>query len=129
MALASLHLTHANSLTVNQPAFGYTHEELVVVLRPMVENRAEVTNPPIDYIRKEHVMSLRVRIGPRSTISVKEPTCALPPPPFALRPRRVRRPIGIPFTGRPIKRVKPLKNESTPAWFQLDQSMTLTRPD
>lgn len=97
--LYSQHLTQANSLTVNQAAFGYTHEELVVVLRPMVENRAEaigsmgddtpaailspkprplfsyfrqrfaeVTNPPIDYIREEHVMSLRVRIGPRLNV-------------------------------------------------------------
>jgi glutamate synthase (ferredoxin) len=97
--LYSQHLTHTSSLTVDQAAFGYTHEEIVVVLRPMVENRAEavgsmgddtpaailspkprplfsyfrqrfaeVTNPPIDYIREEHVMSLRVRIGQRLNV-------------------------------------------------------------
>ncbi len=86
-------------LTTDQSAFGYTHEELAVVIRPMVENRAEavgsmgddtpaailspkprplfsyfrqrfaeVTNPPIDYLREPHVMSLRVRLGARPNL-------------------------------------------------------------
>jgi hypothetical protein len=81
-------------LIIDQAAFGYTHEELTVVLRPMVENKAEaigsmgddtpsavlsekprplfgyfrqlfaqVTNPPIDPLREELVMSLRVKLG------------------------------------------------------------------
>jgi glutamate synthase (ferredoxin) len=84
------------SLVQQQAAFGYTNEELVMVLRPMVENKAEaigsmgddtpaavlsekprplfayfrqrfaeVTNPPIDPLREELVMSLKVRLGAR----------------------------------------------------------------
>jgi len=102
--LNSNYITQNKSLTVDQAAFGYTHEEVVVVLRPMVENRAEavgsmgddtpaailspkprplfsyfrqrfaeVTNPPIDYIRESHVMSLRVRIGPRPNFLEESP--------------------------------------------------------
>lgn len=102
--LYSQHLTHTASLTTDQAAFGYTHEEIVVVIRPMVENRAEavgsmgddtpaailspkprplfsffrqrfaeVTNPPIDYIREQHVMSLRVRIGSRPNVLDETP--------------------------------------------------------
>ncbi|HLF25035.1 MAG TPA: glutamate synthase large subunit [Anaerolineae bacterium] len=91
----SLPIDHS-SLLIAQAAFGYTHEELTVVLKPMVENSveaigsmgddtppailseqprplfsyfrqrfAEVTNPPIDPLREELVMSLRVRLGAR----------------------------------------------------------------
>jgi glutamate synthase (ferredoxin) len=102
--LHSEHLSRASSLLKDQAAFGYTHEELTVIIRPMVENRveavgsmgddtpaailspkprpffsyfrqrfAEVTNPPIDYIREPHVMSLRVRLGPRPNFLEETP--------------------------------------------------------
>ncbi len=82
-----------------QAAFGYTEEELVVVLRPMAEEGAEpvasmgddiphavlsqferplyhffkqrfaeVTNPPIDSLREQLVMSMRVLLGARGNI-------------------------------------------------------------
>jgi glutamate synthase (ferredoxin) len=90
-----------------QAAFGYTNEELVMVLRPMVENKAEavgsmgddtspavlsdkprplfgyfrqrfaeVTNPPIDPLREELVMSLRVRLGARGNFLAETPAQA-----------------------------------------------------
>ena len=105
--LHSAHLARTESLVVDQAAFGYTHEEIVVVIRPMVENRAEavgsmgddtpaailspkprplfsyfrqrfaeVTNPPIDYLRETHVMSLRVRLGARPNVLDEAPTHA-----------------------------------------------------
>jgi glutamate synthase (ferredoxin) len=82
--------------TNDQVAFNYTSEELTMVLRPMVETKAEaigsmgddtplamfsnkprslfgyfrqrfaeVTNPPIDPLREELVMSLKIRLGAR----------------------------------------------------------------
>ncbi|MGQ0601266.1 MAG: glutamate synthase central domain-containing protein, partial [Anaerolineales bacterium] len=85
------------TLLQKQAAFGYTNEELIMVLRPMAEDGvealgsmgddtpaaalsekprplfayfrqrfAEVTNPPIDPLREELVMSLKVRLGARS---------------------------------------------------------------
>ncbi len=82
--------------TNDQVAFNYTSEELTMVLRPMVETKAEaigsmgddtplamfsnkprslfgyfrqrfaeVTNPPIDPLREELVMSLKMRLGAR----------------------------------------------------------------
>ncbi|HZY41835.1 MAG TPA: glutamate synthase central domain-containing protein, partial [Anaerolineae bacterium] len=93
-----------SSLLIDQAAFGYTHEELTVVLRPMVENKAEaigsmgddtpsavlspkprplfgyfrqrfaeVTNPAIDPLREELVMSLRVRLGSRRNFLAETP--------------------------------------------------------
>ena len=93
-----------SSLVAQQVAFGYTHEELTVVLRPMVENKAEaigsmgddtpsavlsdkprplfgyfrqrfaeVTNPPIDPLREDLVMSLHVRIGTRNNFIAETP--------------------------------------------------------
>jgi glutamate synthase (ferredoxin) len=94
-------------LTQLQAAFGYTAEELVVVLREMVEERAEpigsmgddtphavlsqferplyhyfkqrfaeVTNPPIDHLREQLVMSTRVFLGGRGNILVDESVMA-----------------------------------------------------
>lgn len=87
-----------------QAAFGYTAEELTVVLRPMAETGSEpigsmgddtppaaisdkprpvyhylkqrfaqVTNPPIDPLREEMVMSLTILIGQRGNILVDGP--------------------------------------------------------
>jgi len=85
-----------SGLLAQQAAFGYTSEELVLVLRPMIEagaeaigsmgddtptaalsakprplfgyfrqRFAEVTNPPIDPLREQLVMSLKVQLGAR----------------------------------------------------------------
>ncbi|MEZ4634843.1 MAG: glutamate synthase large subunit [Caldilineaceae bacterium] len=91
-------------LTRRQLAFGYTSEEMVVVLRPMVvegkepvgamgddtppaalsalprplfqyvkQRFAEVTNPPIDPLREEMVMSLRMLLGRRANLLSETP--------------------------------------------------------
>ena len=91
-------------LVRRQLAFGFTSEELVVVLRPMVvdakepigamgddtppaavshlprplfhyfkQRFAEVTNPPIDPLREEMVMSLRVLLGQRANLLAEQP--------------------------------------------------------
>jgi glutamate synthase (ferredoxin) len=100
-----------NSLTVSQAplaarqaSFGYTSEEMIVVLRPMIteakepvgamgddtpaaaysalprplfhyfkQRFAEVTNPPIDPLREELVMSLRVLLGQRANVLEETP--------------------------------------------------------
>lgn len=90
---------HDASLVQRQVSFGYTSEEMVVVLRPMVSDAqepvgamgddtppaalsalprslfqyfkqrfAEVTNPPIDPLREEMVMSLRMLLGQRANL-------------------------------------------------------------
>lgn len=95
--------TH-NSLIQRQIAFGFTSEEVVVVLRPMLteakeavgsmgddtppaamsalprplfhyfkQRFAEVTNPPIDPLREEMVMSLRVLLGQRANLLTELP--------------------------------------------------------
>src|SRR5205085_7030863 len=82
-----------------QRAFGYTSEEVTVILRPMLEDGqepvgsmgddtplsvfadrprplysyfkqrfAEVTNPPIDPLREEWVMSLSIGLGARGDL-------------------------------------------------------------
>jgi glutamate synthase (ferredoxin) len=87
-----------------QLQFGYTSEEMVVVMRPMVTDAkepvgsmgddtppaamselprslfnyfkqrfAEVTNPPIDPLREELVMSLRVLLGQRANVLSETP--------------------------------------------------------
>ncbi|MCB1124820.1 MAG: glutamate synthase subunit alpha, partial [Verrucomicrobiae bacterium] len=86
-------------LPARQASFGYTSEEMIVVLRPMLADAkepvgamgddtpaaaysalprplfhyvkqrfAEVTNPPIDPLREEMVMSLRVLLGRRANV-------------------------------------------------------------
>jgi glutamate synthase (NADPH) large chain len=99
------------SILDRQQAFGYTQEDLKVILAPMVANAeeatgsmgndaalpvlsnkakplylyfrqlfAQVTNPPIDPIREELVMSLVTFIGPRPNLlghDVKEPQSRL----------------------------------------------------
>lgn len=87
------------NLAQRQISFGYTSEEMIVVLRPMVadgqepvgamgddtppaalsalprplfqyfkQRFAEVTNPPIDPLREEMVMSLRMLLGQRANL-------------------------------------------------------------
>ena len=95
------------SLLDRQQAFGYTQEDLALLLAPMAvtgqeavgsmgtdtpisalsdkakllytyfkQNFAQVTNPPIDPIREELVMSLVSFIGPRPNISTSKATHA-----------------------------------------------------
>ena len=95
---------HAANLVQRQVSFGYTSEEMVVVLRPMVtdgqepmgamgddtppaamsqlprslfqyfkQRFAEVTNPPIDPLREEMVMSLRMLLGQRANLLSETP--------------------------------------------------------
>ncbi|CAN5723725.1 glutamate synthase large subunit [soil metagenome] len=99
VALSSALRIAPSAIIQRQAAFGYTSEELVVVLRPMVteakepigsmgddsppavlsqlprslfhyfkQRFAEVTNPPIDPLREEMVMSLRVLLGQRANL-------------------------------------------------------------
>jgi glutamate synthase (ferredoxin) len=94
-------------LLAHQAAFGYTSEELVMVLRPMIETGAEavgsmgddtpsavlsdkprplfgyfrqrfaeVTNPPIDPLREQLVMSLKVQLGARRNFLDETPAQA-----------------------------------------------------
>jgi glutamate synthase (ferredoxin) len=96
-----------HSISALEAAFGYTREELLVVLRPMWrEGRepvgsmgddtpaavlsevprplfhhfrqrfAEVTNPPIDSLREETVMSLSQRLGRRGCYLEEKPEAA-----------------------------------------------------
>ncbi len=110
------HAAGAPTLAQRQVSFGYTSEEMVVVLRPMVtdgqepvgamgddtpapgmsalprplfhyfkQRFAEVTNPPIDPLREEMVMSLRVLLGRRA--------CVLSETPEATRLIELRSPV------------------------------------
>ncbi len=100
-------VSRQSSVSSLQSLFGYTDEELVVLLKPMAENKAEavgsmgddtphamfsefdrplyhffrqrfaeVTNPPIDPLREELVMSTRVLLGGRGNILEETPTHA-----------------------------------------------------
>jgi glutamate synthase (ferredoxin) len=93
----------AEELSNRQASFGYTSEEMIVVLRPMLttgqepvgamgddtppaamsklprplfsyfkQRFAEVTNPPIDPLREEMVMSLRMLLGKRGNLLAEE---------------------------------------------------------
>ncbi len=96
--------TNSPDTVAQQAAFGYTSEELVTVLRPMVENKAEaigsmgddtplailsdkprplfayfrqrfaeVSNPPVDPLREDLVMSLKARLGARGNFLSETP--------------------------------------------------------
>jgi glutamate synthase (ferredoxin) len=96
--------SNKEKLVQRQVSFGYTSEEMVVVLRPMVtdgqepvgamgddtppavlsqlprplfqyfkQRFAEVTNPPIDPLREEMVMSLRMLLGQRANLLSETP--------------------------------------------------------
>jgi len=98
---------HHGTVRMRQQVFGYTKEDLRMILAPMAENGqepvgsmgmdnpvavlsnrphllfdyfkqnfAQVTNPPIDPIREEMVMSLGIYLGREGNILVEEPTNA-----------------------------------------------------
>jgi len=107
-AHASIHpaspVTQHAPISNRQASFGYTSEEMIVILRPMLttgqepvgamgddtppaalsklprslfsyfkQRFAEVTNPPIDPLREEMVMSLRMLLGKRVNILTETP--------------------------------------------------------
>src|SRR5262249_3690343 len=95
------------SLLTRQQAFGYTREEIKLLLRPMATGGneavgsmgndtplavlsersqllynyfkqlfAQVTNPPIDAIREELIMSTDTTVGPEANLLEPSPECA-----------------------------------------------------
>ncbi|MDD5653926.1 MAG: glutamate synthase large subunit, partial [Candidatus Omnitrophica bacterium] len=103
LPVAKKETNNADSLKLMK-AFGYTREELKMVIQPMVENAqepvgsmgndtphavlsqkpqllftyfkqlfAQVTNPAIDFIREELVMSLYTYLGPEKNILAETP--------------------------------------------------------
>ncbi|HJP92313.1 MAG TPA: glutamate synthase large subunit, partial [Pyrinomonadaceae bacterium] len=101
-----VHETNSATIMQRQRAFGYTHEELKMLMAPMSEGSeaigsmgtdtplavlsakpqllynyfkqlfAQVTNPPIDAIREELVMSTDTTIGPEANMLEPTPECA-----------------------------------------------------
>src|SRR5207248_5659303 len=100
------HLDHATVLQ-RQQAFGYTNEELKLLIGPMATDGneaigsmgsdtpiavlserpqllynyfkqlfAQVTNPPVDAIREELIMSTDTTIGPEANMLEPTPECA-----------------------------------------------------
>jgi glutamate synthase (NADPH/NADH) large chain/glutamate synthase (ferredoxin) len=119
-----------STLRQRQQAFGYTVEELKMILTPMVVTGeeavgsmgtdtplavlsdrpqllfkyfrqlfAQVTNPAIDYIREEMVMSLVTNIGPKANLLEEKPeTC---------RRIRVKQPI---LTNTDLEKIRSIRN-------------------
>jgi glutamate synthase (NADPH) large chain len=102
-----VHETNSATVQLRQRAFGYTYEELRLLIHPMaaeanepvgsmgtdtplavLSNRpqllynyfkqlfAQVTNPPVDGIREELVMSADTSIGPEANLLEPAPECA-----------------------------------------------------
>ena len=123
--------SHRPSAISYQAVFGYTSEELTVIIRPMVEDGkepvgsmgddtpyavlsemprplyhyfkqrfAQVTNPPIDPLREELVMSLTMLLGPRCNILDETPEqarqLALPSPILRDEELQVLRELDVP---------------------------------
>ena len=130
-----LGLTQPDSteLRTRQAAFGYTREELSMVLAPMATTGeepvgsmgndtplavlssepqllfnyfkqlfAQVTNPPIDSIREQLVMSLSVNIGPRTNVLGERPEHA--------RHIRVKSPI---LTNAALEKIRAVAKEDS----------------
>lgn len=102
-----VHKTNSNTLLLRQRAFGYTSEDLRLLLQPMAIDGnealgsmgtdtplavlsmrpqllynyfkqlfAQVTNPPVDGIREELIMSATTTVGPERNILEPTPECA-----------------------------------------------------
>ncbi len=100
-------LTTHHSLTTHQQAFGYTNEDLRILMAPMATDGtealgsmgtdtplavlsdrpqllynyfkqlfAQVTNPPVDCIREEIIMSMETTIGPEANLLAPTPQSA-----------------------------------------------------
>ena len=101
-----VHETNSATVLQRQRVFGYTHEDLKMLMGPMAEGSeaigsmgtdtplavlsaksqllynyfkqlfAQVTNPPVDAIREELVMSTDTTIGPEANMLEPTPECA-----------------------------------------------------
>ena len=101
-----VHDTNSATVLRRQRVFGYTHEDLKMLMAPMAEGSeatgsmgtdtplavlstkpqllynyfkqlfAQVTNPPVDAIREELVMSTDTTIGPEANMLEPTPECA-----------------------------------------------------
>jgi len=102
-----VHATNSTTVVLRQRAFGYTNEDLRLLLQPMAADGSEaigsmgtdtplavlsprpqllynyfkqlfaqVTNPPVDGIREELIMSSKTTIGPEENILEPSPECA-----------------------------------------------------
>src|SRR5207237_10489884 len=113
---SALTLSHSHSLTQLQQAFGYTNEDLKILMSPMAADGneaigsmgndaalavlsdrpqllynyfkqlfAQVTNPPVDGIREEIIMSMETTIGAEANL--------LRPTPGSARHIKLKSPI------------------------------------
>ena len=102
-----VHTTNPSTVLLRQRAFGYTNEDLRLLLQPMAAEGheavgsmgtdtplavlssrpqllynyfkqlfAQVTNPPVDGIREELIMSSKTTIGPEANVLEPSPACA-----------------------------------------------------
>ena len=133
---------HAD-LSTRQRVFGYTPEDLKLLLAPMGTNReepigsmgtdtplailsqrsqllynyfkqlfAQVTNPPIDAIREELIMSSDTTVGPEANMLEPTPECA----------RQIRLPSPI-LTNEELNKVKHLSEAGIPGFRSLTLPM------
>ena len=105
-AASFVHETKSATVIQRQRVFGYTHEDLKMLMAPMAEGSeaigsmgtdtplavlsaksqllynyfkqlfAQVTNPPVDAIREELVMSTDTTVGPEANMLEPTPDCA-----------------------------------------------------
>ncbi|MFN8004754.1 MAG: glutamate synthase large subunit [Acidobacteriota bacterium] len=123
-----VHETDHKTMLVRQQAFGYTHEDLRLLMTPMAKDGveatgsmgtdtplavlsdkpqllynyfkqlfAQVTNPPVDAIREELIMSVDTTIGPEANM--------LEPTPEVARQIKLSSPI---FTNENLEKVRQL---------------------
>lgn len=102
-----VHRTNSTTLMLRQRVFGYTSEDLRLLIQPMAVDGnepigsmgtdtplavfstrpqllynyfkqlfAQVTNPPVDGLREELIMSLNTTVGPEANILEPSPNCA-----------------------------------------------------
>ena len=102
-----VHTSNPSTVLLRQRAFGYTNEDLRLLLQPMAAEGheavgsmgtdtplavlssrpqllynyfkqlfAQVTNPPVDGIREELIMSAKTTIGPEANMLEPSPACA-----------------------------------------------------
>ncbi len=142
---ASEPATESENMHTRQLAFGYTGEELKLLLAPMARDGAEavgsmgtdtplavlserpqllynyfkqlfaqVTNPPVDAIREELIMSTATTVGPEANMLEPRPECA--------RQIKLRSPI---LTNGELEKLRRLGDGGAGAGFQGFKSVTL----
>ncbi len=144
-----VHETDHATMLIRQQAFGYTHEDLRLLMTPMAKDGneaigsmgsdtplavlsdkpqplynyfkqlfAQVTNPPVDAIREELIMSLETTIGPEANM--------LEPSPEVARQIKLSSPI---FTNENLEKLRHLadndplgfKSITLPILFKADE--------